>query len=54
MNETFVITLFVLAVVTFIVITVRWWFRPYKDDDYIKDTDYVIDDFYTFRKKKEA
>lgn len=43
---TIIIILLTIAAL-FIYGLVRWWFRTYKDDDYIEGDDYVIDDFYT-------
>lgn len=51
MNETITITLIGLIAVTFMVVAIVWRAKKYKDDDYIRKNNYVIDDFYTFSKE---
>lgn len=50
MNEVILITLWILAVVTLIVITVKWWRREFYSDDYLEEDKYIFDDFYNLSK----
>ena len=49
MNETTALILFALFLLAAIVIAVRWFLKEYKDDDYVKSDEYLLDSFYDIK-----
>jgi len=53
MNEMIVIEIGTVSFAASIIIALLLWLvKSNKNDDYIKNSEYIIDDFYTFSKEK--
>ena len=50
-TEMMIVTAWSVAVLIIILLVIRWWRKAYKDD-YLHDSDYLINDFYTPGKGK--
>ena len=52
MDEISIVITFTLTVVFLLFVTVTWWFKEYRSDDYIHSHDDVFNSFYELSKDR--